>query len=142
MKDSSPGHENQCHVTDVRAPTHTHTHTHTCRNVKTSDPTWRQIRNVWYLSGFRGGHDAGYTGLAATTWVPMRAQVPVLSPNNHPNPSQGRQQGFDKSRKLKTFSGDTKQPYQSENGKVLWQGPIGGADQGYPEFGSETPTMG
>ena len=26
--------------------------------------------------------------------VPIGAQVPVLSPNDHPNPSQGRQKGF------------------------------------------------
>ena len=34
-------------------------------------------------------HGTGYIGLAATTWVPMGAQVPTLSPNDHPNPSQG-----------------------------------------------------
>ena len=37
------------------------------------------------------------TSLAATTWVPMGAQVPLLSPNDHPNPSQGRQKDFRKS---------------------------------------------
>ena len=37
-------------------------------------------------------------GLAATTRVPMGAQVPVLSLNHHPNPSQGRQKGFRKRR--------------------------------------------
>ena len=37
--------------------------------------------------GFRRAHGTGYIGLAATTWVPIGAQVPVLSPNDHPNPS-------------------------------------------------------
>ena len=37
-------------------------------------------------------------GPVATTWVPMGAQVPVLSLNHHPNPSQGRHKGFEKRR--------------------------------------------
>ena len=60
----------------------------------TKQPTQRPF---W---GFWGDHGSGYMGLAATTWVPMGAQVPVLSLNHHPNPSQGRQQGFRKSRIL------------------------------------------
>ena len=56
----------------------------------TQQPTQRQFRGFW------GGHGSGYMGLAATTWVPMGAQVPVLSLNHHPNPSQGRQKGFGK----------------------------------------------
>ena len=36
--------------------------------------------------------------LAATMWAPMGAQVPVLSLNHHPNPSQWRRKGFRKSR--------------------------------------------
>ena len=47
----------------------------------TKQPTQHQF---W---GFRRAHGTGYIGLAATTWVPMGAQVPVLSPNDHPNPS-------------------------------------------------------
>ena len=39
-------------------------------------------------------------GLAATMWVPMGAQAPVLSLNHHPNPSQGRKKGFGKRRIL------------------------------------------
>ena len=31
-------------------------------------------------------------GLVTTAWVPMGAQAPGLSPNNHPNPSQKRQE--------------------------------------------------
>ena len=38
-------------------------------------------------SGLSGGHGLGYMGLAATTWVPMGAGVPVFSPNDNPNPS-------------------------------------------------------
>ena len=37
-------------------------------------------------------------GVAATTWVPMGAQVAAVSSNDHPNPSEGRQEGFGKSR--------------------------------------------
>ena len=33
-------------------------------------------------------------GLSATTWVPLGAQVPVLSLNQHPKPSQWRRKGF------------------------------------------------
>ena len=49
----------------------------------TKQPTQRQSRGFW------GGRGSGYMGLAATTWVPMGAQVPILSLNHHPNPSQG-----------------------------------------------------
>ena len=60
----------------------------------TKQPTQQQFRGFW------GGHGSGYMGLAATTWVPMGAKVPILSLNHHPNPSQGRQEGFQKSRIL------------------------------------------
>ena len=56
----------------------------------TKQPTQRQFRGFW------GGHGSGYMGLAATTWDPMGAQVPVLSLKDHPNPSQGRKEGFGK----------------------------------------------
>ena len=46
-------------------------------------------------------HGRGYAGLVVTVWVPMGAQVPVLSPNDHP--PQGRQEGFRKGRILKHF---------------------------------------
>ena len=38
---------------------------------------------------FSRAHGSGYPGLTATTWVHTGAQIPVLSPNDHPNPSQG-----------------------------------------------------
>ena len=60
----------------------------------TKQPTQQQFRGFWR------GHGSGYMGLAATTWVPMGAQVPILSLNHHPNPSQGRKKGFRKSRIL------------------------------------------
>ena len=41
-------------------------------------------RQFW---GFRRAYGTGYIGLAATMCVPMGAQVPLLSPNDHPNPS-------------------------------------------------------
>ena len=53
--------------------------------------------------GFWGAHGSGYMGPVATTWVPMGAQLPVLSPNDHPNPSYGQQKGFGKRRNLKIF---------------------------------------
>ena len=36
---------------------------------------------------FWGAHGTGNRGLTATKWVPIGAQLPVLSPNDHPNPS-------------------------------------------------------
>ena len=63
------------------------------------------------FGAFGGGHGSGYMGLAATTWVPMGAQVPALSLNHHPNPSQGRQKGFRKSPNFGNLAGVTKQPY-------------------------------
>ena len=99
-------------------------------------------RNNSNFGAFRGGHDAGYMGLAPSTWVPMGAQVPVLSPNDHPNPSHGHQRDFGKSRKFEHFPGDTKQPDQHENSEVLiGKGPVGGGGGGFPEFGPETPAM-
>ena len=53
--------------------------------------------------GFRGAHDPGRMGLAATAWVPMGAGVPVWSPHDHPNPSRGRQKGFGKGHVLEIF---------------------------------------
>ena len=47
----------------------------------TKQPTQQQF---W---GFRRANGTGYIGLAATMWVPMGAQIPLLSPNYHPNPS-------------------------------------------------------
>ena len=36
--------------------------------------------------GFLGGHGMGWMGLAASTWLSIGAQVPVLPLNHHPNP--------------------------------------------------------
>ena len=58
----------------------------------------------------------GYMGLATTTWVPMGAQVPVLSLNYHPNPSQGQQKGFGKSRILEILQVSLNSLIQRENG--------------------------
>ena len=55
------------------------------------------------FAGFWGAHGSGYMCLAATMWVPMCAQVPVLSPNDHPHPPWGRQKGFGQSQSLKNF---------------------------------------
>ena len=103
----------------------------------TKQPTQQQF---W---GFWGGHGSGYMGLAATTWVPMGAQVPVLSLNHHPNPSQGRQKGFRKRQiseilqvSLNSLSG-VKTAKSSPA-----RGHMGGADWGYLELGPGTPAMG
>ena len=55
------------------------------------------------IVGVSGTHGPSYTGLVATTWVPMGDRGPVLSPTRHPKQSQGRQKGFRKSRILKIF---------------------------------------
>ena len=47
--------------------------------------------NIWGFSGLMSL--ASYKGPVATTWGPMGARVRALSPNDHPNPSQGRQRG-------------------------------------------------
>ena len=66
--------------------------------------------------GFLGGHGSGYMGLAATTWVPMGAQVHTLSLNHHPNPSQGRQKGFRKNRILEILQVSLNSLIRRENG--------------------------
>ena len=56
------------------------------------------------LWGFRGAHGPGYMGLAATMWVPMGAQVPALSPNDHANPTLERKKGFRKAKRVSNIS--------------------------------------
>ena len=59
----------------------------------------KQLEQQQFCS-FQGGgwgwHSPGNMSLVTTMWVPMGSQVLVLSPNDHPNPSQGRQIGFEK----------------------------------------------
>ena len=74
----------------------------------TKHPTKRQFRGFW------AGHGSGYMGLPATTWVPMGAQVPVLSLNHHPNPSQGRQKGFRKKTNSIAFGKSSSQKIYSK----------------------------
>ena len=52
--------------------------------------------------------NSNFGDLAATTGTPMGAEIPVLSPNDHPNSSQGCQKGFRKKLNLGKFSGATK----------------------------------
>ena len=42
-------------------------------------------------------------GAAATASVLMNAEKPVMSPNDHPNPSQGQQMGLGKCRIFENF---------------------------------------
>ena len=61
-----------------------------------------------HFGRFWGAHGSGYMALAATAWVPMGAQLPVVSPNDHPNPSQWRPEGPGKSqiwKRPKTMGG-------------------------------------
>ena len=51
--------------------------------------------------GFRRAHAPGHMGPEATTWVPMGARVPILAPNDNPNPSQWRKRGLGKVKILK-----------------------------------------
>ena len=73
----------------------------------TKQPTQQQFRGFW------GAHGSGYMGVAATTWVPMGAQVPALSLNHHPNSSQGRRKGFRKKANFGNLPGVTKQLTQA-----------------------------
>ena len=58
-------------------------------------PLNRQQTAILRLGGGGGGgNGSAYMGPTATTWVPMGAQIPI--PNDHPNPSQGQQKGFEK----------------------------------------------
>ena len=49
-----------------------------------------------YAPGVWGSHGPRYKGSAAATWAPMGARVPVLAPNDHPNPSSNRQKVSEK----------------------------------------------
>ena len=60
--------------------------------------------------GFQGAHSSGYMGLAATMWVPMGAQVPLLSLNDHPYGIQGATEGFWKKSNFGISSGVIKEP--------------------------------
>ena len=72
----------------------------------------------------------GHIGLAATTWVPMGTQVPVLSPTDHPNPFKGQRKGLMKNRIFKKLSRGTERPIECENVSPHWQGDIWGGGGG------------
>ena len=49
------------------------------------------------LGGGTGGVFTVFGGpMAWATWVPMGAQIPTLTPNDHPNPSERQQRGLGK----------------------------------------------
>ena len=109
---------------------------HICRPV-TKQPTQQQF---W---GFRRAHGTGYIGLAASTWVPMGAQVPILSPNDHPNPSHGQRKGFHEKSNFEKLSRATKQPTKRENSRVLTgKGPYVGGRLGVPRVETRDPRHG
>ena len=67
-----------------------------CTPGATEQPTDSNIgvsRGSWPWLHGPSGHYMG----------PMGARAPILSPNDHPNPSQGRQKRFGKGRILKIF---------------------------------------
>ena len=77
--------------------------------------------------GFQGAHGPGYRGLLATTWDPMGARVPVLSPNDHPPKAIPRAtEGFQKNANFENFSSVTQQPTQQQfwgfwgGGGIVW----------------------
>ena len=87
----------------------------------------------------------GHIGLAATTWVPMGAQVPVSSPTDHPNPFKGQRKGLMKNRIFKKISRGTERPIECENVSPHWQGDIwggGGGRLGLPGVGTRDPRHG
>ena len=81
-------------------------------------------------------------GLVATTWVPMGAQVPILSPTDQPNPPQGRQKGFGETQNLKIFQLTLNSLTSLKTASLIGKGPWGGVNRGYPVFRPETPAMG
>ena len=78
----------------------------------------KQPTQFW---GFWGALRPFYMGPVATTWVPLGAQVNVLSPNDYPNPSQARQKGF---RKKANFEKKIQVPLNCPNKRNF--GPFGG----------------
>ena len=82
-------------------------------------------------------------GPVATMWVPMGAQVPVLSPNDHPNLSYGQRKGFMKNRISKNFHVPLN---RLSSGNVLTaKGPYGrggGGRLGVPGVGTRDPRHG
>ena len=56
--------------------------------------------------GFWRAHGPGYIHVVATTWVPG------LSPNDNPNPSEGRKKGVQKNRRYRKISSAAKQREQ------------------------------
>ena len=74
------------------------THTH-----PEATEAFQKKLNFRKLSGATKQRKKGYKGLVAPMWVPMGAQVPALSPNDHPSPSQGPQKGFGKSQNFEKF---------------------------------------
>ena len=51
-----------------------------------TQPVTKQLTHQQFW-GFWRAHGTGNIGLVATTWVLMSAEVSLLSPNDHPNPS-------------------------------------------------------
>ena len=99
------------------------------------------------------GRGPGYTGLPATTWVPMEARVPVLSemvtpthpkamappPNDHPSLAQGTLGGHRRSPVNHSFSTNPCGLKTAESSPV---GPHRGGDSGYLEVEFGTSTIG
>ena len=80
--------------------------------------------------GVFGGPMVRATG--ARTWVPMDARVPVLSPNDHANPSQGRQKGLGKGRLFENLHRMHASVKMAESSPARAHR---GAIRGYMEFG-------
>ena len=66
-----------------------------CSRLRPPTVPWPLKTAIWGLLG--RGHSPGYMGLAATTQVPMGAQILLLSLNDYSRPSTAGTQGFQKS---------------------------------------------
>ena len=101
-------------------------------------PTNRNFEN------FGGAHGSGQMGPMAATWVPVGAHVPVLSPNDHPNPSQEQQKGFGESGNVKNFQVSLKILRNSNFG--AFGGPWHGLQRGlaataWGSMGAQVPVL-
>ena len=105
---------------------------HWRRKCTTKQPKQQQFQ------GFQGAHGPGHMGIVATACVPMGAQVPALSPNDHPSPSQGQHKGFGKSRSFANVQPAHASVKTAKSSPPRAQGG-GGGGQGY---GPMAPAIG
>ena len=79
-------------------------------------------------------HGPSHKGLAATVWIPMGARVPILSPNDDPNPSHNPQNGFGKNQNFEDREGNQPVCHLGKGGQ---EEPRGGHGAGEGQAGEE-----